>query len=101
MDKFNDDKEEFKGTVNELYEKGKEAASDAYNSTKEKAESLTDQVKDTVSDLYDKSKKKINILEDYLDDYSNELVKKVKDKPLTSLLIAGSIGFILSKLWRK
>ena len=101
MDEFNGHKSNIKNQAKDIYEEGKETLADAYHTTKETAELYTDKLKDKVSDLYDEGKQKFNTLEDCVEDYSDELVKKVKDNPITSLLIAGGIGFILSKFLRK
>lgn len=40
-------------------------------------------------------------LEEHLQEYSKQLIETVKQNPLSSLLVAGSLGFILSSLLRK
>ncbi len=67
----------------------------------EKAESITEQVKDSMSDMYEESKKQFNNMEEYVEEYADELLQKVKENPLTSLLIAGGIGFLISRLLKK
>ena len=39
--------------------------------------------------------------EDSVKKYSDDLLKKVQENPLTSVLIAGGIGFLLSKILNK
>ncbi|WP_454783545.1 DUF883 family protein [Legionella sp. WA2022007384] len=67
----------------------------------DKAESMTEQVKDSMSDMYQESKKQFNNMEECVEEYADELLQKVKENPLTSLLIAGGIGFIISRLLKK
>lgn len=95
MDKFNDI------NTDTSYDKAKGSAAEAYRNTKDKAEVFTEQVKEKASELYDEGKQKISDLENYFEDYSGEVVKKVKANPVTSLLVAGGIGYILSKLLSK
>lgn len=98
MDTWDSKKNEVKNKAEELYKKGKEEAVDMYSEAKDKAESAKEHVKETISDLYQGSKEKLTSLETCLEDYSDELIHKVRKKPITSLLIAGGVGFILSKL---
>lgn len=79
MSEFNN----IKNTANDLYEEGKNKAESKAN------------------ELYEEGKKKVNQIEDNICDYSNEVVKLVKEQPLSSLLIAGSIGFLLSRMLKK
>lgn len=46
-------------------------------------------------------KKQLHGLEQHFEEYSDELINKVREKPLTSLLIAVGVGFILSKIIKK
>lgn len=71
-------------------EHGKEAAQETYHKVKEHAEALYKEGMDKASELQEQIK-----------DYSGDLVEHVKEKPLTSLLIAGGIGFILASLLKK
>lgn len=67
----------------------------------EAATELLQEGRKLANELYEDSLHKVQNAEDSVKEYSDELVKKVKEKPLTSLLIAGGIGFILSALLRK
>ncbi len=49
----------------------------------------------------DEGKKKMHEVQDELKVYTDEIIKAVQEKPLTSVLIAGGVGFILSSLFRK
>lgn len=51
--------------------------------------------------LYEDGLNKVNKTEDHIKEYSDEILDKVKQNPLTSVLIAGGIGFLLSTLLRK
>lgn len=92
---------EAKTTGNNLLEEGKDKLNNAYEEGKDMAEDLYNQTKEKASDLYDEGMKKMYDAQDNLKEYSDELVKNVREKPFTSLLIAGGIGFIISALLRK
>jgi ElaB/YqjD/DUF883 family membrane-anchored ribosome-binding protein len=55
--------------------------------------------------LYEEGLKKVNKTvnktEDELKEYSDELMHKMQKNPITTLLIAGGVGFLLSLLLRK
>lgn len=76
------------------YEEGREKIGEMYNNTKEKAH-----------DLYEEGVKKVCEVQDQVHDqvkaYADNVVKTVHEKPLTSLLIAGGIGFIIASLLNK
>lgn len=40
-------------------------------------------------------------IEGSMEEYTEQLASKVKEYPLTSLLIAGGVGFVLSKIFKK
>ena len=52
-------------------------------------------------ELYEESMQKVNETQKTMNDYSDEFVKKVKENPVTSVLIAAGVGYILSSLLRK
>ena len=104
MNKGNTNKTNFnaeKENVNQLLEDGKNTAKEAYHHGKEQAENLYSQAKDIAHDLYSDGKKKIEHAQDALKGYSNDLVDLVKDKPLSSLLIASAVGYLISSLLKK
>ena len=78
-------------------EKIKETASESID----QVDAVYKQVKEKANDLYTEGKRTVCEAHDYLNEYADDLVKHVKEKPLTSLLIAGGIGFILSSLLKK
>ncbi|MBA2657902.1 MAG: DUF883 family protein [Tatlockia sp.] len=87
--------------LNELNNDAKNKAKDLYNEGKNEVESLTSQLANNACNLYEEGKKKINQIEDKVSDYSDELITKVKEQPLSSLLVAGGVGFLLSLLLNK
>lgn len=69
-------------------------------------------VRDAASDLLHEGKKwvnevgeeglnRVNDAEENIKKYSDHVLKKVQENPLASVLIAGGIGFILSKILKK
>jgi len=104
LNKGNSNKANFdaeKEQVNQLLDDGKNTVKEAYHHGKEQAENLYSQAKDTAHDLYSDSKKKIEHAQDALKGYSNDLVDLVKDKPLSSLLIASAVGYLIAALLKK
>ena len=67
----------------------------------EAATELLNESKKLVNDLYEDGLHKVSEAQDSVKEYSDELVKKVKQNPLTSILIAGGIGFLLSAILKK
>ncbi|MBA2711077.1 MAG: hypothetical protein H0U57_10865 [Tatlockia sp.] len=66
--------------------------------TLEHADALYKQVKNKACDIYENT---VCEAHDQLKHHTDSLVKHVQEKPLSSLLIAGGVGFILSTLLRK
>lgn len=52
-------------------------------------------------ELYEDGLEKVAGVEDEMKDYSDKLMKNVQENPLTAILIAGGIGFLLSTLFKK
>ena len=48
-----------------------------------------------------KGKKTVTKAEDLLCEYSNSLITAIKEKPLTSVLVATGLGVILGKILKK
>jgi ElaB/YqjD/DUF883 family membrane-anchored ribosome-binding protein len=65
------------------------------------ANELLNESKKRANELYEDGITKLTEAEQQIKDYSEQLVTKIQEKPLTSILIAGGIGFILSRLLRK
>lgn len=66
--------------------------------TLEHAEALYKHVKGKANDIYEDT---VCEAHDQIKQHTDNLVKHVQKKPLSSLLIAGGIGFILSSLFKK
>lgn len=69
--------------------------------TLEHADALYDQVKNRAYEIYEEGKKTASHAQDNLKHYTDNLTKYVRERPISSLLIASGIGFILSSLLRK
>jgi ElaB/YqjD/DUF883 family membrane-anchored ribosome-binding protein len=65
------------------------------------ASELLNEGKKLAHELYEEGINKVGDAEDHVKKYSDELLKKVQENPLSSVLIAGGIGFLLSKLLKK
>lgn len=94
-------KSHIKNGADELYKKAMSKTSHVYDDVKDEAELLSDKVKNSASDLYDEGKKKINSIDHYIEGLSDDLVTEIREKPLTSILLAVAVTFILSKLFSK
>lgn len=57
--------------------------------------------KKRAQELYEDGLNKVNAVEDNFKEYSDHLLQKIQENPLTSVLIAGGIGFLLSKILKK
>ena len=53
---------------------------------------------DKAAQLYKEGKQKACSTQDCIEGYTEELVKKIKKQPLTSLLVAAGVGFLISTL---
>lgn len=67
----------------------------------EAAANLLHESKKFANELYEEGLNKVNEAEDKVKKQSDQLLQKVQENPLTSVLIAGGIGFLLAKLMRK
>lgn len=65
------------------------------------ASELLHEGKKMAHELYQDGKNKVCHVHESLKEYSDDLAHKVHKKPITSLLIAGGIGFILSAILRR
>jgi ElaB/YqjD/DUF883 family membrane-anchored ribosome-binding protein len=65
------------------------------------ANELLTESKKLASEIYEEGLSKVSEAEEQIKEYSELVLKKIKDKPLTSILIAGGVGFLLSKLLKK
>jgi ElaB/YqjD/DUF883 family membrane-anchored ribosome-binding protein len=85
----------------ELGENAKAKVASTYEDLKHNAESIVHQVKEKTADLYEEGKHKVSDIQDSAIDYADDFVKTIKDKPLTSVLIAAGIGYVMSHLLKK
>lgn len=67
----------------------------------EAAANLLHEGKKFANELYEEGLHKVNEAEDRVKKQSDQLLQKVQENPLTSILIAGGVGFLLAKLMRK
>jgi len=65
------------------------------------AEDLLVEGKKLADELYKDGVNKVSKVEDEVKEYSDELLRKVQENPLTAVLIAGGIGFLLSTIFKK
>ncbi|QMT60981.1 YqjD family protein [Legionella sp. PC997] len=65
------------------------------------ASQLLNEGKRKVNELYEEGVHKVNEVEENVKEYSDKLVRKIHHNPLASVLIAGGIGFLLSRLMKK
>lgn len=68
---------------------------------REAASDLLDEGKKWANEMRDEGLNKVNQAEDQFKESTDQLLKKVQENPLSSLLIAGGIGFLLSRILRK
>ena len=62
---------------------------------------LLNESKKFANELYEDGVHKVGEVEGNLKEYSDQLLKKVQENPLSAILIAGGVGFILSRLLKK
>lgn len=90
-----------KDNAESAYQNAKSQAESTYNTMKSEVENAYEQVRDKTAQFYEDSKKKAEEVQNYFSEHSDDLIKVVKEKPLTSLLVAGGVGYLLSKLLSK
>ncbi|WED44228.1 hypothetical protein [Legionella cardiaca] len=57
--------------------------------------------KRVANELYEEGRNRIYEVQNNIKDYSSKVADKVYERPITSLLIAGGIGYILSALFHR
>ncbi|WP_133131214.1 hypothetical protein [Legionella yabuuchiae] len=67
----------------------------------EAANALLNESKKYAYELYEEGVNKVNGAGQHAKEYGDELADKVKKNPMTSLLVAAGVGFLLSSLLRK
>lgn len=65
------------------------------------ANDLLNESKKMANDLYEQGRTKLQEAGGHVKERSDELVHKITEKPLTALLIAGGIGFLLAAIFRR
>ena len=65
------------------------------------ASELLKEGKKKVNEFYEGGKHKACEIEENIKDGTDRLVKKIQENPLASVLIAGGVGFLLSKILKK
>ncbi|MFA6302591.1 MAG: hypothetical protein WC627_05595 [Legionella sp.] len=72
-----------KGSANELLRDSQKLANDIYEEGMSKVS------------------KKVNEVEDVVQDYSDVLIKKIHANPISSVLVAVGVGFLISSIFKK
>ncbi|WP_131783337.1 hypothetical protein [Legionella gresilensis] len=57
--------------------------------------------KKVANELYEEGRHRVNEMQDSIRVYSDELIKQVHTRPMTTLLIAAGVGFILASFIRR
>ena len=65
------------------------------------ASELLKESKKLANELYEGGLEKVSEAEEGMKEYSDELLRKIKENPLSSVLIAAGVGFLLSSLLKK
>ncbi len=65
------------------------------------ANELVNEGRKLVGELYDEGIEKVSTAQKTAKEYSDEFTIKIQKNPLTSVLIAAGVGFLLSSLFRK
>ena len=87
--------------VSHIYQSGKEELANVMHQAKDSSEDLGRKFKKKAATWYKKGKHQVDALEETVSDYSGELFQVIRKKPFTSLLIAGTIGYLIAKLLNK
>ncbi len=90
-----------RGNVMGRQKKEKTGKSTPTKETATKKETASKSASSIAEERFEEGKKKISELETEIQVCANKLVRKVQRRPLSALLIAGGVGFILSSLLRK
>jgi ElaB/YqjD/DUF883 family membrane-anchored ribosome-binding protein len=65
------------------------------------ASDLLHEGKKLANDLYEEGVNRVNDAEDQIKKYADELLQKVQEKPMSAILIAAGVGFLLAKMMKK
>ena len=101
------DENQVEGTAKDIGGNVKSAFGDLTGDTKTQASGAVDQVVGTAQRAYGNLKDKVtssgagSAMIDQLDEASAFLGDTVAERPLTSLLVAGAVGYVLAMLMRR
>lgn len=97
------DQDRIQGAATELGGNIKSAVGDITGDTKTQAEGTIDQVTGAAQRTYGKIKDRVGNGQfgEQIDEASAYLGDTVAERPLTSLLVAGAVGYVLAMLTRK
>ena len=65
------------------------------------AAQLLNESKKLANELYEEGIHRVNDYQDNAKEYSDKALEKVRQNPLTSVLVAAGVGFLLSSILRK
>ena len=91
-------KNEIKHSAKSTYNHAKDETLSTLDSIKDSAESAVHHAKESVTDAYYEGKKQVEKAFDVASEQGNHLMNLIKDKPISSILIAGGIGFLISQI---
>ena len=94
MTKLNSNTKEIIKESESAYEGIKDNVEKTYEHLKPKAEELVSKVCDTVSEYYHSSKDQAA---SHIEDYIASINSSIRKQPMSSILIAAGIGFLLAK----
>lgn len=86
---------------NENYNERNNIKNNEEKPIKKAAQDLVDDGKKLANEVYEQGVNKVNEAGTNVRQYTDDLMVHVKENPLTSVLIAGGIGFLLSSLMKK
>lgn len=67
----------------------------------EAASELLNESKKYANELYEDGMHRVHDVQEHAKEYSDQIVDKVRKNPMSSVLIAAGVGFLLSALLRK
>jgi uncharacterized protein YjbJ (UPF0337 family) len=103
------DENRFEGAARDIGGKIKGAAGDLTGDSKLQAEGIIDQAAGTAQNAYGRVKEKVSrtasgaggTVADQFNETSAFLSDSVAERPLTALLVAGAVGYVLAMLTRR
>lgn len=86
------------GNLKNSFNETKEKTGQIYSEVKDKLEETGEKIKDKAEELFDEGREQFVNLEQSAAEYGEQVIDKVRERPVTSLLVAAGVGFLLSKL---